>query len=1183
MKTTNNKKSKFLALLLSVMMLSSMGAAFAACADDADSSSSSSSSSSSTTESNANDRVDNGTIKNSHFDFTTLSETVKIGTSVTGWTRSVNSPTTGSAPSSKSASGVIDTKENAWKDLTTRNKTDEQLKAMEIKDAVAAWDTMTTADKLFFYEDWEDRTENKKLDIDEEFEEYKKDSYESFNVDYEDLPIGLANPETPAEDKQPTTDEKGEKRDVDSQVLMIHNNNSIGTAQKYTSSSSVTVTAGSAAKVSIWVKTANLKTVNTNKDEQDAVGKGAYVNVSQSVGGKTLDTFEVKNIQADDWTEYTFYLKGSSFADSKFTLVLGLGQSGGTDHLGYVNGYAFFDNIQYEELTREAYDTATASVTGEAFLDSEKSDKVVDTYTSDEKTFAMNFYDKAAGVENAGWVAATNAFQSTTATPTKSTDGPGYNDELLAEVNGKDVFEEFANRSAIETKAASNKYLDILYKEYIKDTEDDNNFIKDDQPILMMLSSQGAAYTWENAYEFEMPNGTNAMAISFYVKTSDFKDGTGVTITLKNDRNDKSTSAFSSLNTANLEGVTVGGVEDYYDGWQRCYFFIEKSDDLKAKELEDGNGTTFTLDLNYGPTTLNINTSDTSFTPGMAAFTKFETLEMTTLEYGCATASTYAQKYSLGLSEEDKAAGNAGFDSAANTPSDALDKGLANAQNYKGVYSDSFYVNLPEASVDTDDARRKVNTYENAGILNRNNFTDPENDIVSLDTPWMNGLKSISGKTDATEIWNSVFGTSTQPLFIWNDGGAKSYGYIGSSTTMSSAYTAISIRVKTGGGAKASIYLVDMNDETRQTVLSVSDQLTYWYDDNGNVLDKEDGAVALRLDKKTGLYKIDKKWNATEYAKGEYFANLNAYTVGADGNLYANEKSATHAYHDADWKANRVVFYKHTDGAFYTKANGEGYKVSDFSAVANVATRYDGTNSASLSVTDLDTNDKWVNVTFYVKKGNDAKNYRLEVWSSATRAGAANPENSYVAFDMNNPGTASELYDSLLEEYKEVLEAKYPDGIPESVLFEGVFSYYDTDMHVRYEAALEEAYAKENDEKVVGNLYKDSFKASAQESAIAYLHHVDATDGDINVFVDYSLSDKSVVAATPDVDNDDTDTDTDTDTDEDGMNIFMLIGSIAVSAALVVALGGIATQRIMKYVKRRKASKARVNAVKKNK
>ena len=49
------------------------------------------------------------------------------------------------------------------------------------------------------------------------------------------------------------------------------------------------------------------------------------------------------------------------------------------------------------------------------------------------------------------------------------------------------------------------------------------------------------------------------------------------------------------------------------------------------------------------------------------------------------------------------------------------------------------------------------------------------------------------------------------------------------------------------------------------------------------------------------------------------------------------------------------------------------------------------------------------------------------------------------------------------------------------------------------------------------------------------------------------------------------------------MNIFMLISSISVAAALLVAIGGIATQRILKVVRKKKAANARVNVVKKNK
>ena len=88
MKTThNNRKSKFLAFLLSVMMVSSAGAIFASCKDTDSDSSSSSSSTEETTEA----KKDEGEIKNANFNFTTPSKTTVIGTSVTGWSRSVYS------------------------------------------------------------------------------------------------------------------------------------------------------------------------------------------------------------------------------------------------------------------------------------------------------------------------------------------------------------------------------------------------------------------------------------------------------------------------------------------------------------------------------------------------------------------------------------------------------------------------------------------------------------------------------------------------------------------------------------------------------------------------------------------------------------------------------------------------------------------------------------------------------------------------------------------------------------------------------------------------------------------------------------------------------------------------------------------------------------------------------------
>ena len=131
----------------------------------------------------------------------------------------------------------------------------------------------------------------------------------------------------------------------------------------------------------------------------------------------------------------------------------------------------------------------------------------------------------------------------------------------------------------------------------------------------------------------------------------------------------------------------------------------------------------------------------------------------------------------------------------------------------------------------------------------------------------MEGLKSVSGETLPNKIWENVFGNATQPLFIWNDGSAKSYGYIGSSVSTSSEYNLASMRIKTGGGAKASVYLVDMDDETRQSMLSVSRSLTYWYDDDGNVCtgdpSKNSSTIAFKL-QKNGLYKANKNWDGYE-------------------------------------------------------------------------------------------------------------------------------------------------------------------------------------------------------------------------------------------------------------------------------------------------------------------------------
>ena len=1144
MKTTNNnRKSKFLALLLSVMMVSSAGAIFAACTDDTDSSSDSSSSSSAST----SNKTDTGLIKNANFDFTTLSNTTAIGTSVTGWTRSVNSVASGSAVSSKAASGVIDTSADSWKYLTTSNYTEEQIKNMSDADAIKNWDNFTVKDKLAFYDAWNDRDENDDKKIAKEFKKY-----EAINVDEDDIPVpSIGNPGT-----RPVAD--GET--LDSKILMIHNEYStsstsktMGTAQKYTSSSTVTIPAGSSAEFSVWVRTADLKCASSGNGSQDAVGKGAYISVTHSVGGKSLDAYEVKNIQADEWTQYTFYIRGSSYTSTTFSVVLGLGQGGGNDRLEYVNGYAFFDDMQCNIITNEDFDTNVTGISNIATLETEKFDKTVDAYSDDRKAFAMDFYSAWDSVETKH----ANFFTSFTEKVTESSDGIDTNTKFDT---AQDVIKVFDGRadvlSTYNSDTTKYEYLKYIYDDYLTDKDaGESNFIENEK--MLLIFSQSTAYTVENAYTFKLAADEDYKAISFFVKTSDLGGGTGAGITLVDGLNK---TAFSSISTAGLAGVTIGEDEDAYDGWQQVFFFVEKDENLQGKDAE------FTLTFNYGPTDVTVSTAKNAFTQGFAAFAKFEEREMTELEYESSQTGSYAKKVTLKAAEEDKAAGNSGFDSAAGVPSNALEMGLAHPQNYKGIYNDSYYVTRPAAGSTIDNEKRQINQYANAGLLNKEKFTD-ELVASNAGAAWLEGLKTTSGKTSATDIWNKVFGEDvTQPLFIWNTGMTKPYGFIGTSKSTSSEYTAISVRVKTSSNAIASIYLIDMDDETRASTLSINGGLTYWYDDNGNVCTgdptKSSTQVAFKL-QSNGLYLANKNWDGytklDASVRDQYFANLSAYETNENGDKVAAEGSATHAYYDSTW--DREVFYGY-EGKFYTEKNGKGVQVLDFASITKASEtddtkvlpyRYLAEDSRELKVENITTNGEWATVTFYIRKGANMKNYRLEVWSG-TRGGMRNADNSYVIFDTNNPGNASENFANLIEEYKD-------DAVD---TFDGVFSYYDTDKHVKYDA--------EKDTDKVGNLYAESFTASAYTAGTAYLKYTKANASDVTIeytiFADYSLSEQTV-AAQAETDDDDTTT-SDDDDDKNETNVWLLASSIAVAGVLILAVCSIIARKVIEKIQKKR-------------
>ncbi len=1158
MKTNNSRrKNKFLALCLSVLMLTSTAAAFASCAKDTTSSDSSSSSSDST----ETTPKDTYIVTNAGFEtFDDKDGENLIGTSVTGWTRSVNSETSGSALSSKAASGIVDTADDAWKNLT-----ESKLGSVTIDDLVAdeslaesKWESMSAKDKLEYYKAYEEETDEDADDL---------SFYESFNIDSDDLPASdMKNPGT----HYAADDTKNKDK---TNVLMIHNEysnstyNNFGTAQKFTSSSTVTLSAGTSATFSVWVKTSDLTSTDSAGNVQAAVDKGAYISVTNSVGSTSLDPLEIVNINTETmtgleatngWKQYSFVLHGASFADTTFTIVLGLGKGSSSSRGDFVNGYAFFDDIECK--TMQTPET-TADANAKLFdIEATKAEKSVKAANADKAVYGLD-YSGAADSSDLPLILSIDDTKETIGSKDYTAESwinPGVTDfDTAYDVTEVLNASALNNRTAlVGTETKPNNYAQIVYDKYFQNDQSTD--------MLLLLSASGAPYTAKSAlpsFSFTLSKD-EYLAVSFFVKTSNMSGYTGAGISLVDGTTKTS---ISSLDTTAITPVSVGEgdslVEDIHNGWQQCFFFVTNETD---------NAIDFHFEFTFGPTSLKDSTAS-SYQPGFAAFKDFKSYSLDEKTYACATSGTYTQVISL-VGDTDEAAGDAGFDVATGVPTNAIENGYAIPKNYKGVYSDNALVTGSGAS-------DGINKNETAGLLNKEheaNYSDILHALALAENT------HVPSGTPTAATWESVFGNeTTQPLVIYNkDAQTKAYGYIGTTATFAAdAYATLSLRVKTVG-TTASVYLIDTDNEKRESSLTIGAKATYWYDADGNVCASDPSKsdfdektdVAFKL-QPNGLYKVNADWEgAKDVDKDAYFANLSAYAETDDEqNKLVAEGGVSYNYTNK-WlnDGNDGIAFYHKDGKYYADSN---YKtaVSDLASVATLPRRTDKADKKALEFVNVNTNGEWATVTFYVHTGSTAKSYRLEVWSG-NRAGSASDANSYVAFDANKPADVDATsFGNLVKERK--------DEVSKDDWFESVFSFYDTDKFLRYDETA--------DKNNVGNSYK-SYNSATYTQGVAYLKY--AQSDAFELYADYAYSDTSVAA---DVEEEESTTPNETTPTGDTMNVWLLISSIAIAAVLLLAVASLlirkvilrkrrsgATKPVVKVSKPKKEKKAKAKAEK---
>ena len=259
-----------------------------ACSNTDGDSSGSSSASSSSSSSTSTAKTDYQVVTNGDFEFGTDekdADAYPVSSSV-NWTRS-NDSLLNSATSSSKLSGIIDTDPEVYKAI---------------------------AESQGFY---------KAEGSDEYYNPYTPEHFEL--IAKEDLYV--YDEDNSNEDKLPTSGTK---------VLMIHNVTSEegrGTAQKFTSTKTFDVDAY--GKISVWVATKALKTV------QDTKEFGAYVQLRTTIDTET-SPLTIKNINTDgEWINVTFYVAAHDYASTSFRVVLGLGFGSKDVRQEYVEGFVW--------------------------------------------------------------------------------------------------------------------------------------------------------------------------------------------------------------------------------------------------------------------------------------------------------------------------------------------------------------------------------------------------------------------------------------------------------------------------------------------------------------------------------------------------------------------------------------------------------------------------------------------------------------------------------------------------------------------------------------------------------------------------------------------------------------------------------------------------------------------------
>ena len=679
-----------------------------------------------------------GIISNPNFNFGTSKVELKDfpKTSPTGWSRSKDSDS--NIGSSSATSGIINVSEDGWKEF---------LNAL-YKDSAILDYVLTTNDV----------TKDKVKELIKADTNYNPDGKEDYKPSDSDVKKYTIENYISKTFTNPSTN----TADADKLVYMLNNyrskeNLGLGTAQKITSSSTITLEKGSYGKLSVWVKTVNIL-------EGDNVG--ANIRISSTFNGTSQAEYALTNIVTSDWKEYVIYVKADEQFDTTFKVALGLGY--GLN--GITQGTAYFDNVKFEEL-ETAPDTTNFDVTNFVYNGEDKIVKNAKEVTKSLLyTVSINDYITA----NAStYFTTVNNLEESKVVLAKGTKAPIYTVDVAKE---ESPYGKAVKATKIDFTGAS---ATLTYDGFTQVGTESYAFVT--FAIKNELKKFGSTDITVNVYD--MLSGKKDIVTRGIATASNVSDEwQKVNVLIKNnfvDDNDPSTTNDVARNYK-IE-IVIG-----------------------PTILSDAK---FSDDFASG--TVTITTPQVASGKIFASQEKAEEASQETV-YGLynlysGTANGTVALYA-GLTSDYKEDSNNESYAFSIAPSDigSILTHPANVNGYQGIVANHIYVKdggtVAEINTRTTGFKNEDNSVSYAGLINTDyNY-------------------SISGLSDALNFNATDDEESIQPLMIYN-ASADNYGFIGTSNTISaSSYAKVSVTLRVVDDAVANIYLVESNNKEKNVL-----------------------------------------------------------------------------------------------------------------------------------------------------------------------------------------------------------------------------------------------------------------------------------------------------------------------------------------------------------------------------